>query len=139
MAYSRIRFEIQNSAMMTLVQLGKFEVFGVPEALPKQPASRSRLVLASVSLAGMTGVVAEKTFYRIKTHFGRHGAELALSGALFKKPVVMAQRGAVVTFEQPTEASYVGQGLTGISTVNRETVHQGYSPVLAMTDLTRDI
>lgn len=119
--------------------LGKFEVLGVPEALPKQPASRSRLVLASVSLAGMTGVVAEKTFYRIKTHFGRHGAELALSGAPFKKPVVMAQRGAVVTFERPTEASFVGQGITGISTVNPEAVHQGYSPVLAMADLTRDI
>lgn len=119
--------------------LGKFEVLGAPQALPPQPASHSRLTLASVSLAGMSGVVAEKTFYRIKTHFGRHGAELALSGAPFKKPVVLAQRGAVVTFENPTEASFIGQGITGISTVNPEAVHQGYSPVLALADLTKDI
>lgn len=115
--------------------LGKFEVIGAPQEMSLQPASRSRLALASVSLGGITGIVAEKTFYRIKTHFGRHGAELALSGAPFKKPVVLAQAGAVMTFDVPQNASFVGQGITGISSVKPETVHQGYCPVLALADL----
>ena len=119
--------------------LGKFEVIGAPQEMPLQPASRSRLALASVSLGGMTDIVAEKTFYRIKTHFGRHGAELALSGAPFKKPVVLAQAGAVMTFAAPQTASFVGKGITGISSVKPETVHQGYCPVLALADLAEEV
>ena len=118
--------------------LGKFEVHGTPEKLSSQPASRSRLALASVSLGGLPGIVTEKTFYRIKTHFGRHGAELALSGAPFKKPVVLAQAGAVMTFVAPQTACFVGRGITGISSVTPETVHQGYCPVLALADLAEE-
>lgn len=115
--------------------LGKFEVTDVTECT-EEPASGSRLTLASAALGGLKEVVAEKTFYRTKTHFGRHGAQLAVSGAPFKKPVLLAQAGAVVSFDAPQAGAFIGRGITGVSTVNPTAVHQGYSPVLALPDLT---
>ena len=115
--------------------LGKFVVTGV-EACSEEPASCSRLTLASAALGGLKQVIAEATFYRTKTHFGRHGSQLAVSGAPFKKPVLLAQAGTVVTFDAPQADAFLGRGITGISMAAPEAVHQGYSPVLALPDLT---
>ena len=116
------------------IGLGKFELTGSPVEVVGCRASRRFLALASSVFGGMPGMVSEETYYRVRTHFGRHGAELALSGAPFKQPVLMAQSGAVVTFDQPVTTTFVGRGITGISRIQPEAVHQGYAPVLPLPD-----
>jgi len=63
------------------------------------------------------------------TRFGRHGSALASSKNPFKKPVIMADEGAVLypinreTFAIP----YIGTAVKNVSAVDQRTVVQGYS------------
>jgi CRISPR-associated protein Csm4 len=53
------------------------------------------------------------------------------SGNPFKRPVLLAKAGSVFWPEQMDDTrAYIGQGLSGISTVLPETVQQGYCPVI---------
>lgn len=73
-----------------------------------------------------------KTYFKPFTRFGKHGDELARSPNPFKKPVIMADEGAVLipkdkkVFEMP----YLGKAISGISKSLAETIVQGYSPYL---------
>lgn len=116
------------------VGLGKFELIGTPTEMTPREASASCMALSSVVLSGLTEIVSEKTFYRVKTHFGRHGSELVVRGQPFKKPILLARSGAVITFKNPSSEPFVGKGLDGLSTVLPETVHQGYAPVLSLPE-----
>ena len=115
--------------------LGKFEILKAPQEIEERPASTCFMTLASAVLNGISGVVPEKSFYRARTHFGRHGAELAVGGMPFKKPILLAQSGAVVTLESAQSVRFLGRGLVGVSSAYPETVHQGYSPVLALSEM----
>jgi CRISPR-associated protein Csm4 len=72
------------------------------------------------------------------TRFGRHGGVAALGGAggPFKRPLMLARTGAVVTCRTPSSALFQGCGLGGseqpLSGVIPGTVHQGYAPVIAL-------
>lgn len=63
------------------------------------------------------------------TRFGRHGSALACSANPFKKPVIMADEGAVLfpadrnVFNRP----YIGSAVQNVSAVDQRTVTQGYS------------
>jgi len=63
------------------------------------------------------------------TRFGRHGSSLAGSAHPFKKPVIMADEGAVLhpvekgIFSRP----YLGTAVTDVSIADARTVVQGYS------------
>lgn len=116
------------------VGLGKFELTGTPTEMRVREPSTSCMALSSVVLSGLTEIVSEKTFYRVKTHFGRHGSELVVRGQPFKKPILLAQSGAVITFKNLSSELFVGKGLDGLSTVLPETVHQGYAPVLSLPE-----
>lgn len=74
------------------------------------------------------------SFYNTLTRFGRHGNTQATAGNPFKKPVLMAQTGAVFT---PTDLTnhtgLIGQGVGNISDIQPSAVHQGYAPALAFT------
>jgi len=78
-------------------------------------------------------VPARKTFIRCNaepfTRFGRHGAALACSGNPFKKPVIMADEGAVLypIDRQVFKLPYIGTAVTDVSAVDKRTVTQGYS------------
>ena len=118
--------------------LGKFELDGAPEEVEfRAPGATGRtwLTLASCALCGVDSADEEKTFYRIRTHFGRHGDALALTGAPFKRPVVLAESAALVTLEAPVETTVLGRGLAGVSPAHPETVHQGWAPAFAIPDL----
>ena len=115
--------------------LGKFDVVGEISELPKILPSCSRLALASVVLEGLTDVESSKTFYQVKTHFGRHGGGFALTGNPFKNPLLLAKSGAVITFKTPHDAPFIGKGISGVSAIKSETIHQGYSPVLALSEI----
>ena len=117
------------------IGLGKFEVDREVEEINEQPAGRTYLTLASSVLSAVPDLVKAETFYRTKTHFGRHGEFLALTGSPFKYPIMLAAAGAVVTTEAPCTLSMIGRGLSGVSAAQPEAVHQGYSPVLPMNGL----
>lgn len=117
------------------VGLGKFTVDDEVTTIGPQVPSTTHLTLASCVLAGVEDLVAEKTFYRTKTHFGRHGDELALLGHPFKYPILLATAGAVVTTATPQAQAFVGRGLKQVSYAQSEAVHQGYSPVLPLTQV----
>lgn len=113
------------------IGLGKYEIAGNPEATHLGKASScTALTLASSSLGQIKNLVAEETFYRVKTHFGRHGAEFAIGGLPFKKPILLAQAGALLTLKEECSSKFLGEGLTGISNQCSKAVHQGYSPVI---------
>ncbi|AIL32872.1 hypothetical protein IX83_05660 [Basilea psittacipulmonis DSM 24701] len=70
------------------------------------------------------------SYYQIVTRFGRHGQDLALTGKTFKKPIILVKTAALLTPKSYSQRSFIGQGLTSVSWEHRETVHQGYAPVL---------
>ncbi|MEA3469789.1 MAG: hypothetical protein U9R57_16415 [Thermodesulfobacteriota bacterium] len=66
------------------------------------------------------------------TRFGRHGSTLASSANPFKKPVVMADEGAVLYPAQSAQReifakSYIGTAVRDVSAAHPRTVVQGYS------------
>ena len=71
------------------------------------------------------------SYYQTLTRFGRHGNVQATAGNPFKKPVLMAQSGAVFSGERHGRP-WIGQGIGGISTTLPATVHQGYAPAIAL-------
>ena len=71
------------------------------------------------------------SYYQTLTRFGRHGNVQATAGNPFKKPVLMAQSGAVFSGERHGHP-WIGQGIGGISTTLPATVHQGYAPAIAL-------
>jgi len=63
------------------------------------------------------------------TRFGKHGAEMVLSGKPFKNPVVMADEGAVFIPKENhvPDKPYIGSAVTDLSLAEPGTVTQGYS------------
>ena len=78
------------------------------------------------------GFDARQSFYQIHTRFGRHGNIQATAGSPFKKPILMAQTGAVFS-GVVTDKPFIGQGISGISASQPQAVQQGYAPVLRLT------
>jgi CRISPR-associated protein Csm4 len=105
------------------VGLGKFAVEGAEEVTP-DAASPSKMILSAACLEGMKLEAA--SFYKTATHFGRHGSVLSHPNP-FKKPVVLAQTGSVLTSAAFAGMTVVGRAVTGISPVQPEAVHQGYA------------
>lgn len=112
------------------VGLGKFCVEKL-ETLSNQVNSTSVLALASCSPC-LDDIDAEKTYYRTKTHFGKHGDIGVFGGNPFKKPILLAKSGAVLSFKSAHTKPYAGIGLKGVSTVISGAVHQGYAPVIGL-------
>lgn len=108
--------------------LGKFSLKSV-SPVDIKVNSKSVMTLASCSPC-VEGIDPENTYYRTKTHFGRHGDLGALSANPFKNPVLLAKAGAVLSFKNVYTRPFAGQGLTGLSNTIKCTVHQGYAPVV---------
>lgn len=97
----------------------------------KSVAAASFLALAPCAPQGL-GYDAERSWYQVKTHFGRHGDMAALSRNPFKQPLLMAQSGAVFSLPGKKEALFLGQGIARVSSVDELAVHQGYAPVVPL-------
>ncbi len=69
------------------------------------------------------------------TRFGRHGAELVLTGKPFKNPVVMADEGSVFFAQESTEIGkpYIGTAIKNLSLAEPRTIGQGYSLYLPVS------
>lgn len=68
-------------------------------------------------------------FYEPFTRFGKHGGLLASKNP-FKNPLLMADRGSVVVYEDICEKDYIGRAIFNHSK-NSNTVHQGYAILIA--------
>lgn len=111
--------------------MGKFQINHYEE-IPQEPESSSWVTLASCNPTDRDYDL-KKSFYRIKTHFGRHGSELAVCENPFKKPILLAQRAAVFSIPLVEKRQFIGRGISDISLSQPTSVHQGYSPVIALT------
>ena len=74
----------------------------------------------------------KESFYEPFTRFGKHGA--GINANPFKKPILMANSGAVVVFEDNYDKPYIGKAIKGHSSFEN-TVHQGYSIIIPIKDL----
>lgn len=116
--------------------LGKFIVEGVSAAAAAAHRNAAAFwTLAPCAPQGQ-GFDAAKSYWRVLTRFGRHGAAHALGANPFKTPVLLAAAGAVFApvggFSLQT---FIGKGFGGdgrLSKTERATVHQGYAPVLPL-------
>ena len=119
--------------------LGKFRIEDAPEDAPARQAraSESFLTLAPCAPQGL-GYDAEKSYYQLKTHFGRHGDTAALSRP-FKRPILLAKTGAVFSLPEERAVLFLGQGIGNISGEDPRAVHQGYAPVIPLSGLGRNV
>lgn len=119
------------------VGLGKFEVIDVAECRPGgRRHANAWLTLAPCAPQGGDWI-AEDCFYQPFTRFGRHGSIAAVSPNPFKRPILLADTGAVLTPAEFDDARlFTGHGLGGpdapisLDDALLTTVHQGYAPVV---------
>lgn len=119
--------------------LGKFEVVkSESRTFPVAQDANAVLTLAPCAPQGL-GFNAKHSYYQLFTRFGRHGGQAAQSGNPFKTPVLLAKTGALFSSNQFNATTlFVGQGLGGLNDKGegilskqiRETVQQGYAPVI---------
>ena len=79
------------------------------------------------------GLECKDLFYEPFTRFGKSGASRANANP-FKKPILLANSGAVVCFEDSKKIEYIGMAIRDISAY-KDTVHQGYSIVVPIKEL----
>lgn len=73
------------------------------------------------------------SFYEPFTRFGKHSSSMEIKN-IFKKPLLLANSGAIVVFENIIEKKYIGKAIKGHSNF-QNTVHQGYSIVIPIKEL----
>lgn len=116
------------------IGLGKFAL--AESASVQWPVSENAnawLTLAPCAPQGQ-GFCPQRSHWQVMTRFGRHGDAAVHGGNPFKKPLLLAQAGAVFWPQTLDDRAFIGQGLGGehqpISAVMPQTVHQGYAPVI---------
>ncbi|MFZ2968136.1 MAG: RAMP superfamily CRISPR-associated protein [Sulfuricurvum sp.] len=108
---------------------GFFEVNGCEEVELKP---MSKTIFMTLSPSVLEGQNIQTSYYEPFTRFGKHGAELA-NKSPFKKPLLLANSGAVVVFENAYQKPYIGKAIRGHST-HPETVHQGYAIIIPLKE-----
>lgn len=112
--------------------LGKFILIGQPQAVNlDNTKANAYLTLANCAPQNL-GLDKERCFYQITTRFGRHGSLAALDKSPFKKPIILAKAGAIFTPQEWKNRCFLGNGLTDVSFVQKNAVHQGYAPIIAV-------
>ncbi len=116
------------------IGLGKFAIESKSITWPAQPKANCYLTLAACAPQGM-GFLPEHSWYQPFTRFGRHGDLAVHRGNPFKAPLLLAAAGGLFKLETYRDTVFIGQGLGGdgqLSRNIRQTVHQGYAPVLGV-------
>ena len=114
--------------------LGKFRITGIKKHHWPNQSGTVCMTLAPCAPQGMHWK-AQESYYRIHTRFGRHGDIAACGSNPFKRPLLMAQTGAVFTLEKENGNPWIGQGIGDVSFMDPRTVHQGYAPVIYLPPL----
>ena len=103
---------------------GRFEIESFEEF--DLPIKASKFYVA-MSPFEANNINAKKIYYDTFVRFGKLGMERAFSNP-FKKPIILADRGALLEFEEPQELQFVGKAIKNISTYD-DVIHQGYAIV----------
>lgn len=74
-----------------------------------------------------------KIYYEPFVRFGRHGDQLSCSENPFKAPILMADEGAVYVPQNIERRLFLGRAIKGHSSIQKETVHQGYALIIPVT------
>jgi len=109
---------------------GRFEYSDFEEITLNNSSS----TFMTISPTSLKNIKCKKVFYNPITKFGKHSGEISKNP--FKKPIILADSGAVMIFNEKIEKSYIGNSITGIS-IDIKTVHQGYSIVIPIKEIER--
>jgi len=101
--------------------------------LEEQSISYEGTTFMALSPFTPKGIKCKNLFYEPFTRFGKTGASRANTNA-FKKPLLLADSGAVIDYETKQYLQYIGSAIKNISTY-KDIVHQGYSIVLPIKEL----
>ncbi|MCS6987685.1 MAG: hypothetical protein NZM40_09725 [Sphingomonadaceae bacterium] len=116
------------------IGLGRFAIEAVAEGRPAGAATPDAFLALAPSSHAVGALDEARSHFRPFVRFGRHGADAAVSGNAFKRPVLLMDTGAVLCpREFRPETMFLGRGLGGdgsLSSVVPGTVHQGYAPVV---------
>ncbi len=102
----------------TTIGKGRFE-FDDLEEIDINFRGKYFLTLSPSDFSGVNG------YYETFVRFGKLGGNRANTNP-FKKPLILADSGAVVEFKEIKECRYIGQAIKNISTYD-DVVHQGYA------------
>jgi len=113
--------------------IGKgFFTFSDFEEIKLTQTSKTFMTLSPAVLEGQN---IQKAYYEPFTRFGKHGAGLANTNP-FKKPILMANSGAIVIFKDTCTKDYIGKAIKGKGhSTHKNTVHQGYAIVISTKDI----
>jgi len=108
--------------------LGRFRVVSVEEH-PWPQAAESASACYTLGPAVPQKQSFDRCYAEPFTRFGRHGAALACSGKPFKKPVIMADEGALLFPKERAvfDLPWIGTAVSNVSLADKRTVVQGYS------------
>ncbi|MDY0365874.1 MAG: hypothetical protein RBQ81_08450 [Arcobacteraceae bacterium] len=109
---------------------GYFTFDDLKEVKLKKDKSTSFMTISPVILKD-TQIKA--CYYEPFVRFGKHGAELA-NNQPFKKPILLADSGAVIVYDEQKSIRYIGSSIKGHSN-NTNTIHQGYAIVIPIKEV----
>jgi len=116
--------------------------YGKDATIGKGRFEFSELIEQDISFDGSTfmalnpfvpsNIPCVELFYEPFTRFGKTGASRANTNP-FKKPIILADTGAVICFENKQNLQLIGKAIKDISSYE-DVVHQGYSIVIPIKD-----
>lgn len=101
---------------------GRFRT-DTPETVTFPKSTNAHMALSPFTPKGMDDSIL---YYKSFTRFGKSGGSRAHTDP-FKKPLILADCGAVIQDADPRERTYAGKAIRGISKRYEDTVHQGYA------------
>ncbi len=112
----------------TSIGKGFFE-FDDFEEMELMNSSKTFMTLSPVILNNQN---IKNCYYEPFTRFGKHSSGIDVNP--FKKPILLANTSAVISFESEYSKFYMGKAIKGHSS-DEKTVHQGYSIIIPIKDL----
>lgn len=107
--------------------MGRFQVESV-ERIEKPEPDTGDLCYTFAPMVPRKGDFKE-LYFKPFTRFGKHGGLMARSENPFKRPVIMADEGAVAEpVDGFPDTPYIGRAVTGASFIEPRTIVQGYAP-----------
>ncbi len=116
----------------TTIGKGRFEIEDI------KPINIKNQSKTFITLSAFTpkDIKCKNIYYEPFTRFGKFGAQRAYKNA-FKKPIILADTASVIEFDTIKEYQYIGSAITNLTDIEqyKDTIHQGYSIVLPLKDL----
>ena len=114
----------------TTIGKGRF-TFDDFEEIEIDNSSKTFMTLSPISAKGLE---CQDIYYEPFTRFGKFGGGRAFKNA-FKKPILLADSASIVHFEEKQNLQFIGSAITNVSDAHKDAVHQGYSIVVPIKEL----